>query len=566
MDPDLPHAPGDGTLGGLLDALAAEHPAREALVFPGWAHGGEQRVNFAALDARADRLGAALLDLGLRPGEHVALWAANVPDWVPLEYALARAGLVLVTVNTALTAEEVGYVLRQSKAVAVLHSSGTGSNEASAVLDELLASADTRPPELRLRVWLPSTPDERAPEGLLPAAGTEPTRAALPDLRSLEARAATLPLDALQRAAAAARPDDLVNIQYTSGTTGFPKGVMLSHRNLLCSAAALADMIRIETGDRVALIVPLFHCFGCVVAVLSSHLRAATLCGLPRFDPEAALRLVHEERCTVIHGVPSMYSAMLAHPDRERFDGSSLRTGLVAGAPVPEPLMRALVEELPCPGITVAFGLTEAAPGVSGSRPEDPLLARCATIGRALPGVELRIVDSQSGAEVAPGERGELLVRGANVMLGYHDDPVATAAAVSEDGWLHTGDLCLFDAEGRLRIVGRAKDLIIRGGENVAPAEIESLLREHPDLLDAAVVGVPDEHLGEEIAAALILAPGATLDPPAYEALLSGHLASFKIPCHWFALERFPLTGSGKVRKFQLREELAARLGGAAKD
>lgn len=562
--PDLT-IPGDGTLGGLLRAQAAERPDADALVIPAWTHGGEQqRLSFAQLDARADALAAALLDLGLQRGEHVALWAANVPHWVPLEYALARAGLVLVTVNTALKAHEVGYVLRQSKAVAVLHTSGTGSNDANAVLDDLLVDRDARPEALRLRVWLPRTPEERAPDGLLPRVEADPVRAPLPDLRELEARGAELPDDPVARMESTLQPSDVVNIQYTSGTTGFPKGVMLSHTNLLSSAVSLAEMIRVGPSDRTLLMVPLFHCFGCVVAVLGSHVRGAALCVLPGFEPEHALRLVHEERCTVIHGVPTMYSAMLAHPSRAKYDTRSLRTGLAAGAPCPEPLMRALIEELHCEGITVTYGLTEAAPGVSGSNPEESLEARCATIGRALPGVELRIVCPNSRDELPRGQRGELWVRGPNVMVGYHDDPVATAEAVTGDGWLRTGDLCILGDDDRLRIVGRAKDLIIRGGENIAPAEIENLLREHPQIVDAAVVGVPDEHFGEEVAAALILADGARLDPPAYEALLEGRLASFKRPRHWFALERFPLTGSGKVRKFQLREQLAERLASGA--
>ncbi|GJM21602.1 MAG: AMP-binding protein [Planctomycetota bacterium] len=559
--PDL-HIPGDGTLGGLLRAQAAARPHADALVIPAWTHGGEeQRLSFAQLDTRADALAAALLDLGLRPGEHVALWAANLPHWVPLEYALARAGLVLVTVNTALKASEVGYVLRQSKAVAVLHSSGTGSNDANAVLDALLADPEQRPTTLRLRAWLPSSPTDRAPEGLLPRGDADPERGTPLDLRDLEARGAALPDEPLARVESTLTPDDVVNIQYTSGTTGFPKGVMLSHRNLLSSAVSLAEMIRVTDRDRTLLMVPLFHCFGCVVAVLGSHVRGAALCVLPGFDPEHALRLVHEERCSVIHGVPTMYSAMLAHPERARFDTTSLRTGLAAGAPCPEPLMRALIEDLHCTGITVTYGLTEAAPGVSGSNPEDSLQARCGTIGRALPGVELRIVCPDTRVELPRGERGELWVRGANVMVGYHDDPAATAEAVSGDGWLRTGDLCTLDDEDRLRIVGRAKDLIIRGGENIAPAEIENLLREHPQIVDASVVGVPDAHFGEELAAALILATDASLDPDSYRALLSGRLASFKVPRHWVALERFPLTGSGKVRKFKLREALAVQLG-----
>ena len=545
---------GPHTLSELLRLRARERPDAEALVYPAFAHGGVAlRLSFAQLDRRVDELAAGLLALGLEKGEHVALWAANVPDWVPLQFALARIGAVLVTVNTALARDELAWVLRQSRAVAVLHTTRTGTNESSRSLDELLLADDPAVARLRHRVWLPTHDHDEPAMGVAPGHGV----GALLSVHALAERGRSVAPGALAEREAACRPDDVVNIQYTSGTTGTSKGVMLSHANILGSGAALGALLGTTPDDRVAMIVPLFHCFGCVVCVLGAWCHGATLCALPAFDPGDALRLVDEEKCTLVHGVPTMFSAMLAHEDAARRKIRSLRAGLVAGAPCPVPLMKAIAETLHCPGIAVTYGLTEASPGVSGNVPDAPAEARHETIGRPLPGVEVCIVDPATLAERPDGESGELLVRGPNVMVGYHDDEEATTRAITPGGWLRTGDLCLRGPDGNLRIVGRLKDVIIRGGENIAPAEIENVLREHEDIVDAAVVGVPDERLGEVVGAALVLRNGATLKPKAYAKLLAGRVAKFKVPERWMVLERFPLTGSGKVQKFRLRELFA---------
>jgi len=542
--------PGE-TLSDLLRAAAARRGGHEALVVPAFAHGGEAvRLTFSQLDARADELARALLALGIERGEHVALWAGNVPDWVPLMFALARIGAVLVTVNTALRREEVAYLLRQSGAAAVLHTTRTGTNESSVALDGLFGDGDPAVARVRHRVWLPSAPDDVAPLGVMPGGA----RCALPALAGLAERGRAVEPAALAAREAACAPGDVVNIQYTSGTTGFPKGVMLSHANVLMSGRSLSALLRTTCADRLAMIVPLFHCFGCVVCVLGAYVRGAALLSIPQFEPGAALALLEEERATIVHGVPTMFSAMLNHPDLPRRNIRTLRTGLMAGAPCPVPLMEAVEEKLRCKGITVTYGLTEASPGVSGSGPDAAREVRCGTIGAPLPGVETRVVDPATEQELPDGQPGELWVRGRNVMVGYHDEPAATARAVTPAGWLRTGDLCLRGADGHLRIVGRLKDIIIRGGENIAPAEIEAVLREHPDVADAAVVGVADEHFGEVVAAALLLRRGARLDPAGCARLLDGRLAAFKVPELWKAFDQFPLTGSGKVQKFKLRE------------
>jgi len=544
-------ATGAKTLSRLLRDLARERGDAEALVYPAFTHGDEEiRLTFAQLDARVDDIARGLMAIGIGKGEHVAVWGANVPDWVPMEFALARIGAVLVTVNTAFKQDEVAYVLKQSKAVAVVHTTATGANESSRTLDQLLEAVDPSVAAIRRRIWMAGLPDEEPPFGIAADGG----HAALGGVDNVIDRGKDITPEQLAEREAATSPDDVVNIQYTSGTTGFPKGVMLSHANIVGNAVALGRKMGLRPDDRVAMIVPLFHCFGCVVAVLGTYAVGATLCCIPGFEPSAALRLLEEEHCTIVHGVPTMFSAMLAHEDMAKRKITTLRAGLAAGAPCPVPLMQEIIERLGCPGIAVTYGLTEASPGVAGSAPDAPLEVRCQTIGTPIEEVEVMIADPDTLQAVPDGEEGELLCRGPNVMVGYHDDPQATAAAITPDGWLRTGDLCLLGEDGNLRISGRLKDIIIRGGENIAPAAIESLLREHPDILDAAVVGVADEYLGEKVAAGLILKPGAKLDPPAYEALLTGRVASFKVPEIWQAFEAFPLTGSGKVQKFKLRE------------
>ncbi len=534
-----------GTLSQLLRSLAAQRGDAEALVYPAFVHGGEEiRRTFAELDAYVDELARGLIAYGIQKGEHVAVWGPNVPDWVPIEFALARIGAVMVTVNTALKKDEVAYVLRQSKAVAVIHATRAGTNELSQMIDELFLDSDPAVRGIRRRIWMQADPADESPNGLATLKATILKGRGVSD-------------DELAAREQACEQHDIVNIQYTSGTTGFPKGVMLTHGNLLATAHDLGNQVRTTPSDRIAMMVPLFHCFGCVVCVLGAYSHGASLCAIPGFDPGHALRLVHEERCTIIHGVPTMFGAMLQHPDLESFDTSTLRAGLAAGAPVPEPLMHEIAERLGVKGLSIAYGLTEASPGVAGSNPEDPVEVRCSTIGRELPSVEVRITDPETGAELPDGQPGELWARGPNIMAGYHDEPEATAAALTPDGWLRTGDRALRGDDGLLRIVGRIKELIIRGGENIAPAEIENILRSHADVADVAVFGVPDDHFGEEVAAAVILKPGKTLDPAALCTHLTDRIAKFKHPKTWHAVDAFPLTGSGKVRKFLLSEELA---------
>jgi len=526
------------TLGALLDRLRDHAPEREALVHPELG----LRWTFAELSQRADDLARGLLALGIQPGDHVAVWADNRPDWVSLSYAIARVGAVLVTVNVELVKREAAYVLRQSRSRLVVAARGVADrkgregDEYERALAAIRADGDC--PELEHVVAFDAL-DELIERG----------RAV--DVTAVRARTAAVPTDAP------------ANIQYTSGTTGFPKGVVLTHANVLHDAVAFGR--RLDTGpdDRVLMQVPLFHCFGCVIALLGAHAFGAAIVMLRRFDATRALEAIDAERCTLLHGVPTMYLALLEHPERARFDTHSLRAGAMGGAICPPALMRRVAEELGCAGIANAFGLTECSPTVAMCGPDVPLEERIACAGPALDGVEMKAVDPATLREVATGTSGEIWVRGPTVMRGYFEQPDETAAVLTADGWLRTGDLGAIDARGRVTLTGRLKDVIIRGGENVMPAEVEDALRAHPAVRDAAAFGVPSERWGEEVAAAVVLRagvlrgePGAA-DEAALIAFLGSRLARFKRPSRIHVVDELPLTSSGKIRRFVLRERFA---------
>lgn len=521
----------DITHAELLARLARDSAGREALVHPRRG----VRWTFSDLDRRSGDLARGLVALGVEPGERVAVWAENLPDWVALQFAAARAGAVLVTANTALARPEVAYLLRQSRTAVVLVAPGDRGERRLDVLTELRSEL----PDLREVVAL----DGPAPAGVR-------------SMEDLVAAGRSVAIAEVRSRAEATGPDDAANIQYTSGTTGFPKGVVLSHRNVIWNGWAQSEVIGVGREDAVLVQVPLFHCFGCVIAVLGAFTHDARIVMLDRFDPLHALEAIDAEGCTVIHGVPTMFRALLDHPDGPRFRTRSLRTGLMAGAPCPVPLMERVVADLGARGVVAAYGLTEAAPAVASSRPDDPVEQRCSTIGRPMPEVDVRIVDPSTLEDVEPGAPGELWCRSPGVMLGYFADPEASATAVTPDGWLRTGDQATRDALGLLRITGRIKELIIRGGENIAPAEVDDALRAHPAVRDAAAFGIPSERLGEKVAAAVVLREGHRITLEEITAFLEGRLARFKHPVRIGFLETLPLTGSGKVQRFKLAEAL----------
>ena len=525
----------DVTVGALLTCLAETQADREALVYV-----DGPRFTFAALEREARTIARGLLAVGVQPGERVVVWATNVPPWIVLQFALAKIGAILVTANTSLRAKDIAYVLRQSEAATLVMIRGFRDVD---YVEELrkTGALDGAMPTLKRIVHIG---DGRPPGAMA--------------YDALAARAAEVGEAALDARSAAVGVDDVINMQYTSGTTGFPKGVMLSSRNIVNNGDAMGRELAFTADDRLCLCVPLFHCFGCVIGVLGAYTRGACLCAVEAFDPGRVLETIHRERCTALYGVPTMFIAELEHPDFARYDMTSLRTGVMAGALCPEPLMRRVMTEMHLPEITIAYGMTESSPGITMTPRDCSVAQRSQTVGVVLPELEVKVVDP-FGAPVPTGARGELCCRGYNVMKGYYNNPDATRAAIDADRWLHTGDEASIDEDGFVRITGRIKDIIIRGGENIAPKEIEDRLREHPAVADAYVYGVADEFFGEAVAAA-VRAKGE-VGADALIAFCAETLAKFKVPKYVRFVTDYPMTASGKIQKYKLRQQHERELG-----
>jgi fatty-acyl-CoA synthase len=517
------------TVGDLLTRLAATQPHREALVYV-----DGPRYTFETLEREARTTARGLIALGVAPGERVVVWATNVPQWIVLQFALAKIGAILVTANTSLRAKDIDYLLRQSEAATLV--TIRGFRDVDYVAELRCAGAfDGAIPTLKRIVHIGAG----RPDGAIA-------------YEEISARAASVGEATLDARSAAVGVDDVINMQYTSGTTGFPKGVMLSSRNIVNNGDALGRELAFTPNDRLCLCVPLFHCFGCVIGVLGAYTHGACLCAVESFDPERVLETVHRERCTVLYGVPTMFIAELEHPNFALYDLSSLRTGVMAGALCPEPLMRRVMTDMHLPEITIAYGMTESSPGITITPRDCSVARRAQTVGVVLPDLEVKMVDP-AGATLPVGARGELCCRGYNVMKGYYNNDEATRAAIDRDGWLHTGDEASVDADGYVRITGRIKDIIIRGGENIAPKEIEDRLREHPAVADAYVYGVADEFFGETVAASVRARDEVSAEE--LVAFCATALAKFKVPKYVRFVTEFPMTASGKIQKFKLREQ-----------
>jgi fatty-acyl-CoA synthase len=509
------------TVGGVLRAAAAEAPDAPAMVAGLPEPAARRRWTHAELLRDAEQAARALLTR-FEPGERVAVWAPNQPEWIILEYAAALAGLVLVTVNPALRPAELRYVLNQSGAAGLFL-----VPEFRSPMAQYLSEVRPELPDLREVVFFTDW------DSFLASA---PADAPLPDVR----------------------PDDLVQIQYTSGTTGFPKGAELHHRGLTNNARFYADRIGLKAGDVLVNPMPLFHTAGCAMGVLGTVQSLAVHVPVLAFDPALTLELIEAERSAVFVGVPTMMIAMLEHPDFGKRDLSCLRVAVSGGAPVPAELVRRVEDLLGVP-FSIVFGMTECSPLLTQVRPDDEAADRAGTLGTPLPQTEIQITSPGSSQPVPVGESGELCARGYMVMRGYHDAPLATAEAIDADGWYHSGDLASFDARGYLRIEGRIKDMIIRGGENIYPREIEDVLFSHPGVAEAAVLGVPDPTWGEVVAAFVRVAPDQPAPAPTeLHAYCRERLAPYKTPAHWMFVDAFPLTPSGKIQKFKLRESFAA--------
>jgi fatty-acyl-CoA synthase len=483
----------------------------------------------------------------------VAVWATNWPEWVLLQFATAKIGAVMVTVNPAYRASELAYVLEQSEATTLfLIERFRDSSYAEIVAECCPEIRSARPGHLASKRF------PALKRVALIGDGTAPGMLAWAEV---VAAGVGMSDHLLRRRQEAVDPDDAVNIQYTSGTTGFPKGAELTHVNLVNNAYYSGECMRLGPKDRLCVPVPFYHCFGCVLGTLATVCRGATMIvPAEHFDAEKTLSAVSAERCTVLHGVPTMFIAELGHPRFDEFDLSSLRTGIMAGAPCPVEVMQQVVRRMHCREITIAYGQTEASPVITQTRTEDPVDLRVSTVGRALPHVEVRIVDPETGHEVPRGMQGELCCRGYLVMRGYYNMPEATAAAIDRDGWLHTGDLATMDDHDYCRITGRIKDMVIRGGENIYPREIEEFLYSHPKVRDVQVFGVPDPRFGEELAAWIRLREGVTAGADEIRDFCRARIARYKVPRYIRFVEEYPLTVTGKVQKFKMREVMTNEL------
>jgi fatty-acyl-CoA synthase len=519
------------TIGSNLERTAARVPDRPAIVSR---HQGV-RLSYAEFDAAVDRLARGLLAAGLQTGDRVGIWSPNRVEWALVQYATAKAGVILVTINPAYRTHELQYVLAQSGCRMLVAAPAFRTSDYAAMVEavhgELTALA-------QVVFFETASWDE-----LLAGAAKVP-------VEDLRARSATL--DA----------SDAINIQYTSGTTGFPKGATLSHHNILNNGFFVGEGIRLQEEDRICLPVPYYHCFGMVMGNLAATSHGACIV-LPAdgFDPGAVLDAVQAERCTVLYGVPTMFIAELEHPDFATYDLSSLRTGIMAGSPCPVEVMKKVLDRMGMTEVTIAYGMTETSPVSTQTQVDDDIEHRTATVGRAHPHIEVRVADPVTGRTLPRGQTGEFQTRGYSVMLGYWEDPEKTAEAIDAARWMHTGDQAVMADDGYLRIVGRIKDMVIRGGENVYPREIEEFLYTHPDVADVQVVGVPDERYGEEVCAWVVLREAASIDGEGLREFCRGTIAHYKVPRHVIVCAEFPMTVTGKVQKYKLRDQAIERLG-----
>ena len=520
------------TIGDNFDRTVAADPNREALVEVPTG----RRWTYAQLRADVDALALGLLGDGVAKGDRVGIWAPNMAEWTLLQYATAKIGAILVNINPSYRTHELDYVLKQAGISLLVAARAFKTSDYAAMIEEVRGNC----PDLRAVVLIGSAEWD----GLLAAGrGGDPAE--------LAGRQAAL------------SPDEPINIQYTSGTTGFPKGATLSHHNILNNGYFVGLICGYTPDDRVCIPVPFYHCFGMVMGNLGATANGCTMV-IPAqgFDPKATLEAVAQERCTSLYGVPTMFIAELSHPDFGSYDLSSLRTGIMAGSPCPVEVMKQVVAQMGMDEVTICYGMTETSPVSTQTRADDSLERRVSTVGRVHPHLEVKLIDPDTGLTVSRGEPGELCTRGYSVMLGYWNEPDKTAEAIDAARWMHTGDLAVMDADGYVNITGRIKDMVIRGGENIYPREIEEFLYTHPDILDAQVIGVPDVKYGEELCAWVKIRPGAEpLTAEKVREFATGKLARYKIPRYVIVVDEFPLTVTGKVRKLEMRETSVGLLG-----
>ncbi|HUG13688.1 MAG TPA: AMP-binding protein [Thermomicrobiales bacterium] len=537
------------TIGDMFDRVVEQLPDHEALVS---SHQG-LRYSYRRLQHECDTFARGLLALGVTKGDRVGIWSPNYAEWVVAQFATPKIGAILVNINPAYRMHELEYALRQSGCSVLIIAPPFKTSDYGAMVRELCPElATSRPGRLKAE----KAPDLRT----VISFGAERMPGALQWHEVME-RAEAIDHGELSEAQRQQHFDDPINIQYTSGTTGFPKGATLSHHSILNNGHFIGKGMRLTHEDRLCVPVPFYHCFGMVLGNLACVTHGATIViPAPVFDPLLTLEAVEKERCTALHGVPTMFITELNHPEFERFDLSTLRTGIMAGSPCPTEVMKQVNQRMHMEEVTICYGMTETSPVSFQSTTDDPLDKRVATVGRIHPHVEAKIIDPATGAVMPRGETGELLSRGYIVMLGYWGNPAATAEAIDDGRWMHTGDLATMDDEGYVNIVGRAKDMIIRGGENIYPREIEEFLYRHPKVRDVQVIGVPDETYGEQVMAWVILKPGEGSSAEEMRSFCEGQIAYYKVPRFWRFTDSFPMTVTGKVQKYLMREQATKEL------
>lgn len=533
------------TLGGMLDGLAANYPDSVAIKYTT----RDYQKTWSELNERCNAVAKGLLNLGIRKDDKVAIWATNVPEWYEILFASAKIGAILVTVNTNYKEFELEYLLKQSDTKMLVMIEGVKNNSYVDTIDKLL-------PEFR-NSKNGDVDNEKFPylKKIVYCGDKNSTPRGFMNFEDIAKAGEGVTDEQLNEVMNSLNCHDVINMQYTSGTTGFPKGVMLTHYNVINNGKSIGDGMKFTNKDKLLITVPMFHCFGLVLGLMSCITHATTMVPVESFSPTKVMNAITVEKCTAVHGVPTMFIAMLEHPDFEKYDFSSLRTGIMAGSPCPIKVMRQVVDKMNMKEITIVFGQTEASPGCTQTTTEDSLELRVNTVGRVFDGVEAKIIDPATGEEVPCGVAGEFCARGYNIMKGYYKMPEATAEAIDKDGWLHTGDLCTVDENGYYKVVGRIKDMIIRGGENIYPKEIEEFYYTQPVVKDVQVIGVPSEQYGEEVMAVIILKEGETATPEELRELAKTHLAKHKVPKYIRIVDAFPVTASGKIQKFKMREE-----------
>lgn len=534
------------TIGDILRGTVSLHPDNEALVYPPTS----LRQTFSDFLNSCIDVAKGFMAIGVKKDDHVAVWATNIPEWVHLQFGLAMIGAVLVTVNTSYKSRELEYLLRQSDSTTlILMEACRDTNfyeEARTVFPELEHSRPGRleSPTLPFLKNVVFIGNREGTPGMYSFDEVLMLGKSVPDTE-LEGREKSLDVH------------DVINIQYTSGTTGFPKGVMLSHYNIINNALMVGDVMGMTSRDRLLIQVPLFHYFGCVISSLNCVIHGSTMVLVEYFDPAKALHYIDKEKCTAVNGVPTMFIAILGHEDFPKYHLESLRTGIMAGAPCPVETMNEVIGRMHCPEIVIAYGLTETSPVMTMTRRDDPVDIRVSTVGRLLPGIEGKIIDPATGEELPPNTQGELVTRSPCVMKGYYKMPEETRKIIDKDGWLHTGDLGTVDERGNFKVTGRIKEMIIRGGENIYPREIEEFLHKHPKIKDVYIVGVPDKKYGEQVLSVVILKQGETATKEELVEYCTGKIARHKIPRYWEFTKDVPMTASGKVQKYKIAKQFA---------